>query len=355
MANENNIVPRLKVRVLTQTGTLRVKMPNMPNRLGVDIPLLKSVTTDAVLYIPQELNESEQSVARNNIGITDEMYANLSSEVVNEDFQVMGVTVGTYTDGDWIRAKKPDGTPNTTWEVLRTMLTKIIDVIAVNPTILLNSTSGVMTIEIGTTINQTLSVSYIDGRFSGQSGYSYNVAAGCEQGETEYYYNGMPIQSTSTITFTNAGNAVFRADTNYSASTVIPKKNDGTDSDVNIAPGIASGTRMISVSKKMFYGNVAAKITTDTEVRSLDHWEWNRAMTTTLSNIGSGFIVILPKNRNLGTVVTGNNQYLRDNTKNEFEEYEITMRYSNDTTEKYNAYLFMPATAMETNVTMTIL
>lgn len=341
--NERTITPRLEVKVLTSN-----------NRLGVFVPMPNSKTA-AVLYVEQDLNEEEQRVARNNIGITDEMYANMSGEVVHDDFQVMGVTVGNYSDGDWIRTKKLDGTPNTTWDVLKTMLTKVIDVVATKPSITLNSSSAVTTIEVGTTLTQTLSVTYSDGRFSGQNGYSYNVAAGCERGETIYSYSGSTIEPVNTITFTTTGAAVFRADTNYEASTVIPKRNDGTDSEVSIASGVASATHTINVSKKMFYGNVAAKITTDSEVRSLDHWEWNRAMNATLNNIGSGFIVILPKNRNLGTVVTGNNQYLRDNTKNEFEEYEITMRYENDTTEKYNAYLFMPATAMETNVTMTIL
>lgn len=354
MASENNIVPRLKVRVLTQSGTLRVKMPNMPNRLGVDIPLLKSVTTDAVLYVPQELNESEQSVARNNIGITDEMYANLSSEIVNEDFQVMGVTVGNYSDGQWIRAKKPDGTPHTTWEVIKEMLTKVIDVIANKPTITLNSTSAVTKVELGTSLEQTLSVSYTDGYFSGQSGYTYHLNAGCEQGETIFKRGNEIVSPTNTTIFSTIGNTIFRAETDYGASVAIPVKNDGTESDVRISGGTAVATRTINVAKKMFYGNVSSKITDNMSVRALEYWDWSAACTLSLANIGNGFIVVMPTGRVLKTAVTGNNQYLKDETKNEFEEYTITMSYENGATEQYNAFLFMAATPMGTNVTITI-
>lgn len=341
--NEKTITPRLEVKVLSTN-----------NRLGVIIPMPNSKTA-AVLYVQQDLSKSEQSVARNNIGITDEMYANMSGEIVNEDFQVMGVTVGNYTDGQWIRAKKPDGTPHTTWEVIKEMLTKVIDVIAHKPTITLHSTSSVDRVELGSTLTQTFSVTYTDGYFSGQSGYTYHANAGCVRGETTYKRGNTIITTTDTTTFTTVGNVVFSAQTDYEASTVTPIKNDGTESSVNIPSGVTDpSTKTIVVGKKIFYGNVAAKITTNEQVRALGKWEWSKAVTVTLDNIGSGIIVVMPKNRVLTVAVTGNNQYLKDSTKDEFEHYEITIEYADGTTEQYNAMLFKPATAMETNVTITI-
>ena len=122
MANTNNdIVPRLKVRVLTQSGTVRVKLPNTPNRLGVDIPLPKDVTTDAVLYTPQTLSESEQSVARNNVGITDEMYYKIEhigsvyhfEDGLNNDNDTITVKIDPKSDkdinGNDLLTVSPDG------------------------------------------------------------------------------------------------------------------------------------------------------------------------------------------------------------------------------------------------------
>lgn len=340
--NEKTITPRLEVKVLSTN-----------NRLGVLIPMPNSKTA-AVLYVPQELDDDEQSVARNNIGITDEMYAKLSGEVVNYDFQVMGVTVGNYSDGDWIRAKKPDGTPNTTWDVLHDMLTKVIDVIANKPTIVLNSSASVTKVELGSTLEQSLSVTYTDGYFSGQSGYTYRLNAQCAQGETIFKRNNEIVSPTNTTVFSAVGNVVFKAETDYEASTAIPVRNDGSESDVRIPSGIATATRTINVDKKMFYGNVSSKITDNASVRALSDWKWNAACTLSLANIGSGFVVVMPMGRVLKTAVTGNNQYLKDETKNEFEEYTISMSYANGATELYNAFLFMPATPMETNVTITI-
>ncbi len=172
MANENNIVPRLKVRVLTQSGTLRVKMPNMPNRLGVDIPLLKSVTTDAVLYVPQELNESEQSVARNNIGITDDMYEFISTGdsdnyTIGEKNEGDGgitttVNVGGVDKGDFIEKD--------------THLNKLLrDILApsINPTITMPSatieTSATVAqrlLKVGSSIQPTIWINYNRGNIS---------------------------------------------------------------------------------------------------------------------------------------------------------------------------------------------
>lgn len=340
--NERTITPRLEVKVLSTN-----------NRLGVIIPMPNSKTA-AVLYVKQDLSKSEQSVARNNIGITDEMYANMSGEIVNEDFQVMGVNVGNYADGTWIRAKKPDGTPHTTWEVIKEMLTKVIDVIANKPTIVLNSTSSVTKVELGSSLTQTFSVTYADGYFSGQSGYTYRLNAGCEQGETIYKRGNEIISATDTTVFSTVGNVVFKAETDYGASTAIPVRNDGSESEVRILDGTATATRTISVDKKLFYGNVSSKITDNASVRALEHWGWNAAATLSLANVGSGFIVVMPSGRVLKTAVTGNNQYLKNDTLNEFEEYNITMSYANGATEQYNAFLFVPATAMDTNVTITV-
>ena len=336
-------MPRLDV-TQCEGNYLRVRVPLMVvNGGSVD-------ENNFVSYVfEQNKTEEEQRRARLNIGITDDWGGG-----GGYDFQVMGVDVGNLHDGDWVRAHDEQGNVVTAWDVLRRMLTNIIDVIARLPKIKLNSSAD-RKVEYGTSVTQTLSVTYTDGMFVGEEGYTYGVNAGCEQGTTTFYKNGSAISSTDTSVITDS--TTFSASTTYGASTVVPKKNDGTDSSVTISSGTATDSFAITVGKYIFYGNTNVLITDNAEIRQLDSI-WSGSATIELPNIGVGFMLVMPSGRVLKTAVTGNNQYLKDDTKNEFDEYlgnnGVTIQYENGETEKYDAYLFVPATAMNTNVTITI-
>lgn len=159
--------------------------------------------------------------------VTDKLYTDSSVTVT-------GVTVGNFKDGDVIA-------PGTSVsEILQKMLMKEIDVTATKPTATLNlaGTPTAGSYEAGTAISVTPTHSYTDGKFVGQSGYSYNVAAGCAEGTTIIKKGNEVIQEGEVQSFTLAVETVkFASTTTYGASTVTPKTNFGNNSKVTIPPG----------------------------------------------------------------------------------------------------------------------
>lgn len=153
---------------------------------------------------------------------------------VDSSITVTGVTVGNYKSGDVIA-------PGTSIsELFQKMLMKEIDVTATKPTAVLNlaGTPAAGSYEAGTAISVTPSHSYTDGRFTGQSGYSYNVAAGCAEGATTIKKNSEVITEGQVQSFTLGVETIkFSSVTAYGASTVTPKTNFGNNSTVNIPAG----------------------------------------------------------------------------------------------------------------------
>ena len=354
--------------------------------LRVNVPLI-NVADNGNKYVSyvveQDKTDEERGRARHNVGITDEMYEFIkkgsAEPVVAGDIEidnittkkrvnpetennviyavnsilddedgitVMGVNVGNLHSGDVIEC----GT--TIWDVIRRMVTNVIDVIAHVPVVTLRSDKSAATVELGTSLTQTLTTVYTDGYFSGDSGYSYRLDAGCAQGATVYKRNGAVVDATNTTVFDAVGGYSFTATTEYGASTAVPKKNDGTDSAVRIAAGSAvSSALTFTASKKIFYGNTAVMPADNAAVRALSS-KWSAAGNINLSNIGSGFAVVLPSGRSLRVAVTGNNQYLYPDS--DFVRGSVVVEYANGASESYAAYLFKPATPMETNVVITI-
>lgn len=332
----------------------------------------------------QSNTDDERAQARRNVGITDSMYEFIKkgggdTPVVTGDIEVdeltmkkrlnpetgnnviysvdsllddengitvMGTNVGNLHSGDRIECG------STIWDVIRRIVTNVIDVVATTPSVTLRSSSSVGTVELGSSLTQTLSVSYADGYFSGASGYSYRLNAGCAQGATVFKRNGAVVDATNTTVFDVVGGFSFSSVTAYGASTAVPKKNDGTDSSVRISAGDAvSNVITVTASKKIFYGNATALPADNAAVRALGS-KWSAAGGINLPNIGSGFVVVLPTERSLTVAVTGNNQYLYPDS--DFTRGTVTVVYANGAIEVYNAYLFKPATAMDTNVVITI-
>lgn len=149
-------------------------------------------------------------------------------------FDVQGVNIGSYSDGNTI----PAGTK--VWQVIKNILQKLLDVVAQVPTNAIKSTASTNTVyEVGTVLSPGLSSTYTDGKFVGQTGYDYSVNAGCAAGATTYQQRSndgawSDAQTTKTLT---EGTNDYRCRTAYGASTVIPVKNNGEESDVRIAAG----------------------------------------------------------------------------------------------------------------------
>lgn len=347
--------------------------------LRVNVPLMniKSRGNEYFVSYKEEQNkpENEKATARHNIGITDEMYdfivtgegggggtgdVNVDNVTIKkftdietgkkvitavdsilEDeggIKVMGVNVGNLHSGDTIEKGA------TIWGVIKRMLTNIIDVSVVNPVTVLNTTASDTKVEFGTTVTQTFSVDYTDGVFVGNSGYAYHVDAGCTEGATTYYKDGVAINATDTTTF--EGTTVFSADTEYSASSVTPKKNDGTDSSVTISSGTAASSITFTVGKKVFYGGNVGRLDDSDEIRELLDWNWSSNNTINIGYIGVGVLVVMPYNKSISSAVTTNNEPLT----NDFSYYDVEMEYANGATETYKAAIIQPSTAMEVGV-----
>lgn len=352
--------------------------------LRVNVPLLniKSKGNDFVSYKEaQEKTDEERATARHNIGITDKMYEFIETgeggggggdvEVDNvtikkkteaasgkrlltavdsllEDeggIKVMGVNVGNLHNGDIIES----GT--TIWAVIKRMLTNVIDVHAVAPTITMSSTVSTRKVEVGTTVSQTFSVAYTDGSFVGNEGYAYSVSAGCSEGSTTYYKDGVALADASnTTTFGSVGSVVFSAATAYGASTVTPKKNDGTNSSVSIASGTAASSITYTVSKKVFYGGNVGRLDNDHDIREQLDSVWNGAATLDIGYVGVGVLVVMPSGRSISSAVTSNNETWKSATKDSFTYYDVNIVYANGATESYRAAMVQPSTPMDVSV-----
>lgn len=378
-------MPRLDV-TQCEGSYLRVRVPLLVvNGGGADENNLVSYVKE------QDKSESERARARQNIGISDDMYEFIESGVgtyltpdnetikvseVDDDkvmyaidcklddengIRVNGVSIGGYNDGDVIN----EGTK--IWDVLRKILSKVIDVRAVLPTIKLNSAMSSADrakvdngkIEIGETLTQEFSVTQTNGKFEGLSGYTYTIDAGCEWGSNVSYKKGYEnIGSTDVSTFGTEGNVTFTASLDYGASTVVPVKNDGTPSEVRIESGTATSSITYNVTKKVFYGNVSGQITDSDEIRELDY-VWSGAVTLEIANIGTGVLVVMPNNRSISEAKTGNNQIWKNSVIDEFTYYDVVIKYANNTeqnpsVETYKAAMVIPATPMDTSVTIKI-
>ena len=341
-------------------NTLEVKIGDGAY-VSVNVPLVNVVNANVpvgsksnfVSYVEeQNKTEEEKARARQNIGITDDLFNQIDDN--NEDFTVMGVNVGNIKDGDTFIASETNA-----WNILKQMLTKVIDVIAHKPTITLSSSIAASNrkVELGTTIEQTLSISYSDGYFSGNSGYNYNLSAGCAQGATVFKQGNDTINASHDFTFTSVGNYTFSAFTEYGGSTNTPKKNDNSNSSVSISSGTATASITYNVCKKYFYGNVGSALTDSAAIRSTLNEDWcdfSGTKDITIANIGTGVMLVYPKNKQITYAITGNNQPWKNAALDEFTYYDVTMIYEDQRTEQYTAAIVIPATPMATNVTITI-
>ena len=171
-------------------------------------------------------------------------------------FNVMGVNVGNLKDGDEIAS----GTDLEA--LLKRILIKIIDVEVKDSNIPTVALTGIenQTVEYGTQVSATLDYTFTDGSFTGLEGYDYTLAAGCSviENEVKYFRDG-GVSGESAIT-KDWGESIeevisLSVEVGYTASTNIPKKNDGSDSEVSISKGKCQSDRItIRPAYKYFIG-----------------------------------------------------------------------------------------------------
>lgn len=180
---------------------------------------------------------------------------------LNEDIKVMGVTVGNLKDG--IILQKGDDLQT----ILQKILCKTIDVRVEHPTANLtpNQTTS---LEYGSKVADTpMTITLTQGKFVGDTGYSYTkdmdckiTAATIDSADATIAANG--LTATYTVpAFTLTATKTVKGTASVGANTVVPVKNDGTDSSATYAGGVirCNGQRTWNPVYKAFVGYNAAK------------------------------------------------------------------------------------------------
>lgn len=181
--------------------------------------------------------------------------------MTTEEITVTGVTVGNLANG----AKIPAGTD--IMSLLAQMLAKELGVSASKPTAKLTGDTN-STVEKGTVLSgKTYTATYTDGKYTGVSGYSYTLNAGCSP--TSCTWTG--VTGTETVNgnvYTMAADDITVNDTvtikaviAYGAASNVPVTNFGNDVTSGLigAGSAATGTITYTPSLKWWVGSSESK------------------------------------------------------------------------------------------------
>lgn len=181
--------------------------------------------------------------------------------MTTEEITVTGVTVGNLANG----AKIPAGTD--IMSLLAQMLAKELGVSASKPTAKLAGDTN-KTVEKGTVLSgKTYTATYTDGKYTGVSGYSYTLNAGCAP--TGCTWSG--VTGTETVNgnvYTMAADDITVNDTvtikatiAYGAASNVPVTNFGNDVTSGLigAGSAATGTITYTPSLKWWVGSSESK------------------------------------------------------------------------------------------------
>lgn len=247
------------------------------------------------------------------------------NSTINKDITITGVNVGNLKDGDVIS----EGTSLT--ELLERMLRKTIGVRAVKPSVTLTGASLGNTYEVGTVLDLTFGYNYTDGKFEGESGYSYSINAGCENETVAYFKNNNALNSSSDKLTVVEGNTSYKVTVNYSSSTVTPINNIGENVSITIPAGSVSDTKNIKGAYKYFMG-YSSKISYDQfdseDVRALTvksgyiNGTTSVVGSTAIKSNGTSIVIACPATCNLKTIQNGVGASIVDN----FEVGEVTIK-----------------------------
>lgn len=251
---------------------------------------------------------------------------------ITNDIEVKGGEIGSYSSGDVI----PAGT--SIEDILKNILNKTCNVEAYPPLSQVGVSLVGDTFEVGSihedfrvkvdSYNSAISNSDW-GTFKGLDDWSiYTLNAGCAPISTQYYVNNNPIgEPTANLTpirysFNDTTNILtegkyeFGCRVTYGESSAIPKKSDGTDSDVKIPAGITPFTsETIFAAYKYYYGYVQCEpwavydeiITSQSDLTTLGFLsgfcninENTTIKAMTSSDVKSSLVLVLPaKYRNI--------------------------------------------------------
>lgn len=177
--------------------------------------------------------------------------------VLQQNLAVTGVTVGNLINGTTVLKA---GT--SIESILREMLMKKIGVSKTEPTVALSGLST-KTVEYGDTVsNETLTLTLTDGKYTGQTGYSYNLAMGCTI--TSATIDGMPAAvatNKKSATYSYSHDAITSAVT-INAGAVIsaavnkPVDNTGAEITTGLFNGATKSSNSITLTpqKKWWVG-----------------------------------------------------------------------------------------------------
>lgn len=213
--------------------------------------------------------------------------------MTTEEITVTGVTVGNLANG----AKIPAGTD--IMSLLAQMLAKELGVSASKPTAKLSGDTD-STVEKGTVLSgKTYTATYTDGKYTGVSGYTYTLAAGCAPTGctwtgvtgTETVNGNVYTLSADDITVNDT--VTIKAAIAYGAASSVPVTNFGNEITSGLigAGSAATGTITYTPSLKWWVGSSESKF---------DDMTWDSASVRGLS-LASNWIsttsanVVFPK------------------------------------------------------------
>ena len=226
----------------------------------------KTVSEEDLIAMNSQLGNATADAVKDKLGSTykgTHIIGTTEAEklCLNKDIKVMGVTVGNLTDG--VTLKEGDSLQ----EILQKILCKTIDVKASAPTAALtpNQTTS---LEYGSKVTATpMTITLTQGKFVGDTGYFYSknmdckiTAATIDSTDATIAANG--LTATYTVPeFTLTAAKTVKGTASVGANTVVPVKNDGTNSSVTYAGGVitCSGQRTWNPVYKAFVGYNAAK------------------------------------------------------------------------------------------------
>lgn len=181
--------------------------------------------------------------------------------MTTEDITVTGVTVGNLANG----AKIPAGTD--IMSLLAQMLAKELGVSATKPTAKIAGDTN-KTVETGTVISgKTYTTTYTDGKYTGESGYSYTLAAGCPvnsiswSGVTGTESVSGNVYSIVADDFAVTSKVTVSATISYGAATNVPVTNFGNDITSGLITAGSAATSSITYTPalKWFVGSSESK------------------------------------------------------------------------------------------------
>lgn len=186
---------------------------------------------------------------------------------IPEAITVQGQSIGSYEDGDVIN----QGT--SVHEILKTILTKIYDVVPIPPVANINvkifNRSLQTYYEVGSVLDPiTIAIDVnadTKGYFVGEEGWDHQISAGCNGIKVNYFYNhskigekpwAQPLQTYTINNLVENNGYTFGLNFDYEQS-IRPYKSDGTQSDVIIPAGTTPEvTISFNAAYKYYYGYI---------------------------------------------------------------------------------------------------